>query len=155
MTNFTTSVTSTTTTAITSRTISRIMITFTTIVTTTTTAATRVTNAAFDFSSFSGSSISVDNFVRRNSLGGYELSDIQLVGCGAGDNASDYVLDVAHGGGGCDPTIDHSTIDHSSRYRCGGNQRARECPIGNNCGGGGSGCYNCGEGDHYARDCPA
>nr|GEV27460.1 hypothetical protein [Tanacetum cinerariifolium] len=70
--------------------------------------------------------------------------------CENGHEASDCVLDVAHGGGGCDPTI-----DHSSRYRCGGNQRARECPIGNNYGGGGSGCYNCGEGDHYARDCPA
>nr|GEU64829.1 hypothetical protein [Tanacetum cinerariifolium] len=70
--------------------------------------------------------------------------------CENGHEASDCVSDVAHGGGGCDPTA-----DHSSRYRCGGNQRARECPIGNNCGSGGSGCYNCGEGDHYARDCSA
>nr|GFB68492.1 hypothetical protein [Tanacetum cinerariifolium] len=118
------------------------------------------TNAAFDFSSFSGSSVSVDYLVRRDShAGGYELYDIRLVSGGAGDNmiekgsgsfsASDCVSDVAHSGGGCD-----RTADHSSCYRCGGNHKARECLIGNNCGGGGSGCYNCGEGHHYARNCP-
>nr|GEU34119.1 hypothetical protein [Tanacetum cinerariifolium] len=44
------------------------------------------TNASFDFSSFSGSFVSVDYLVRRDSLGGYELYNIRLVNGGAGDN---------------------------------------------------------------------
>nr|GEW68732.1 retrovirus-related Pol polyprotein from transposon TNT 1-94 [Tanacetum cinerariifolium] len=142
---------------------------------------------------FSGSSISFDYLVRRDSLGGYELYDIRIVSDDAGDNphhhfrtlsvsgsavsvdflvmeciqgsgsfsvclqstrgggvytgvigpdglnkvygycchcykngheASDCVSDVAHGGGGCYPTADHSSF-----YRYGGNHRAREFPI--------------------------
>nr|GEZ44884.1 hypothetical protein [Tanacetum cinerariifolium] len=151
------------------------------------------TNAAFDFSSFSGSSISVDYLVRRDSLGGYELYDIRLVSGGAGDNPHRHfgtLSSVDIFGFGVikpdgnskeiffhhvDATFDLSSVSGSAVSvdflvkECiqGGIQacdvrlvsgdagdNVREFPIGNNCGGSGSGCYNCGEGDHYAKDFP-